>query len=163
VTMFMLCSLPDTPHRRVLTPKLRLRRFAIPGVYTEACTTSATDGEVWSRRPSKPPARIERGNGEQDRFARLRLWLRMSHIADAVHAAWESVLQTGQRGLEGDFYELGGDSLAAMELTTIIAERLNVEIPLTLPFEKPALSELVAAVKELTIGSPNGFAHRESY
>ena len=43
---------------------------------------------------------------------------------------WERYFGTRPIGIRDEFFDLGGDSLKAMNVSTIILEKLNVEIPL---------------------------------
>ena len=45
--------------------------------------------------------------------------------------AWASVLKVARVGIHDDLYELGGDSLTALELSTIVSERVGHEVPVS--------------------------------
>ncbi|MEW6269138.1 MAG: AMP-binding protein [Thermodesulfobacteriota bacterium] len=58
-------------------------------------------------------------------------------------ALWEKVLGARAVGLEDDFFELGGDSLAAVEMLEAAAEWLRCEVPVADFLERPTIACLV--------------------
>ncbi|MFE6049793.1 SDR family NAD(P)-dependent oxidoreductase [Kitasatospora sp. NPDC056446] len=66
-------------------------------------------------------------------------------IADRIGGLWTEILGT-EAGPDDDFFESGGDSLAAVQLVDRIRGELAVELPISALFDHPTLSELVAAV-----------------
>ncbi len=55
---------------------------------------------------------------------------------------WAEVLQLAQVGIHDNFFELGGHSLLAARVIARIHSDYQVELPLRLIFEKPAIAEL---------------------
>jgi thioesterase domain-containing protein/acyl carrier protein len=53
---------------------------------------------------------------------------------------------------EADFFDCGGDSLSALQLVDLIAERLQVEIPLSTMFEQSQVGQIAAFVEESEAG-----------
>jgi amino acid adenylation domain-containing protein len=53
---------------------------------------------------------------------------------------------------EADFFDCGGDSLGALQLVDLIAERLQVEIPLSTMFEQSQVGQIAAFVEESEAG-----------
>ncbi len=66
--------------------------------------------------------------------------------ADRVTGLWVEILGT-EAGPDDDFFESGGDSLAAVQLVDRIRGELGVELPISTLFDHPTLAELVAAVR----------------
>ncbi|MGW2182446.1 SDR family NAD(P)-dependent oxidoreductase [Streptomyces sp. NPDC001732] len=64
-----------------------------------------------------------------------------------VRLLWSEIL--GSPGApEDDFFETGGDSLAAVQLVERVREDLGVELPISALFDHPTLAEFSAAVEE---------------
>jgi acyl-coenzyme A synthetase/AMP-(fatty) acid ligase/thioesterase domain-containing protein/acyl carrier protein len=69
-------------------------------------------------------------------------------IARTVAQVWQEVLNTPVRSPEDDFFEAGGDSLAAITFTIEIERALAVELPLTLINEAPTFASFCQALRE---------------
>jgi amino acid adenylation domain-containing protein/FkbH-like protein len=67
----------------------------------------------------------------------------------AVAQVWAEVLGRDHVGATENFFDLGGDSLRAMEVISRLREELNVELPLIAFFEDPTVSHLAAAIRGL--------------
>jgi acyl-coenzyme A synthetase/AMP-(fatty) acid ligase/acyl carrier protein len=63
---------------------------------------------------------------------------------------WERVLRPGRRvGPDDDFFELGGDSMAAVEVMVCLESEYGVEIPVDVMFAASNLAELAAELDRL--------------
>lgn len=60
----------------------------------------------------------------------------------AVAKVWGEVLQLGEIDAAQNFFDLGGDSLKAMEVISRLQARLGVELPLLAFFEDPTITHL---------------------
>lgn len=67
---------------------------------------------------------------------------------EQVRAIWETILGLEEIGEEEDFFALGGTSLQAVEVFTLIHERLEVELPLSVLIEAPTVAALSEAVED---------------
>ena len=96
-------------------------------------TLQALD-EEWQRRETcgAAAAVVEEPHGRTER---------------AVGEIWTRVLQLECVDRNADFFDLGGDSLAALELMFGIEETLGVELPVTMIFEAPTIASLSAAIE----------------
>ncbi|MDB9305423.1 amino acid adenylation domain-containing protein [Nodularia spumigena CS-591/12] len=67
---------------------------------------------------------------------------------------WQQILQISKIGVNDNFFDLGGHSLQAMNLMALIYQELEIEIPLSMIYEKPTvgeLSEYIIYAKEMNI------------
>ena len=64
----------------------------------------------------------------------------------AMSTIWQQVLELPELGLEDDFMALGGDSLSAEELLTVVKDHFGVEIASTDIIAFPTLREFTARV-----------------
>ena len=61
---------------------------------------------------------------------------------------WAQVLDLERVGLHDDFFELGGNSILAMQLLSRMREAMQVELPLVSLFESPTIAGLAVAVAQ---------------
>ncbi|HEX8050393.1 MAG TPA: thioesterase domain-containing protein, partial [Solirubrobacterales bacterium] len=66
---------------------------------------------------------------------------------EKVRAIWETALGLEGIGDDEDFFALGGTSLQAVEVFTLIRERLGVELPLSALIEAPTIAALTESVE----------------
>ena len=84
--------------------------------------------------------------------ARPRLaGLRVAPRSDAEHAVsglWTEVLGLESLGVEDNFFDLGGDSIAAVQMITRLQRWLNAGVPLAALFEAPSIAGLARYVEQ---------------
>ncbi|GAB3489892.1 type I polyketide synthase [Amycolatopsis cihanbeyliensis] len=68
---------------------------------------------------------------------------------EVVAGIWRSVLGVPSVRPEDDFFELGGNSLVAVQLIAQIREATGVRLPLRSVFDTPTVAEMTATVAEL--------------
>jgi amino acid adenylation domain-containing protein len=63
-----------------------------------------------------------------------------------VAAIWADALRRDSVGIHDDFFELGGDSLLALRLLTMVRQQFDVELPATLLFERATVAAMATAI-----------------
>ena len=66
----------------------------------------------------------------------------------ALAKIWAELLDKPRIGVEDRFYQLGGDSIRAIQLLTVIEQRMQKEVPISLLFGDPTLARMAAAIAE---------------
>jgi long-chain acyl-CoA synthetase len=72
---------------------------------------------------------------------------------------WADVLDVGAVGVHDNFFEIGGDSLTAMEIAARVRATLGVEMDVTSVFERPTIAD---QVDELNVAERDNIAGREN-
>lgn len=79
----------------------------------------------------------------------------MASVESLVKSCWMQALDVAVFVPESDFFELGGDSVAAVQIAAQIRRELGIRINLMLFFESPRFDEFVAVVQHLSKESRN--------
>jgi amino acid adenylation domain-containing protein len=107
------------------------------------------------------PALPLNANGKVDRQALPDLehdrqqahYLAPRTITEEITAAiWADVLKLEAVGVQGHFFELGGDSLSAMSTVARLRRAFQVDVPVSLLFEQPVLANLSDHIDRLRAG-----------
>jgi amino acid adenylation domain-containing protein len=69
-----------------------------------------------------------------------------------VARAWSDVLGVPDLGRHSNFFELGGESLAAVQVVAMLSDEIGAEVPLRLVFEWPVLAEFSTALADARAG-----------
>lgn len=75
-----------------------------------------------------------------------------------VAKIWSQVLGMPAIGLYDDFFELGGSSLLAAQLVSLIAEDLDIELPIRCVYESPTVTTLAQTLQTLKQAGGNPLA-----
>ena len=78
-------------------------------------------------------------------------------VRDAVAQVWAEVLGRENVGPNDNFFDLGGDSLKALEVISRLHALIGIELPLIAFFEDPTIAHLahVLAGLQLAIAAPS--------
>ena len=98
-------------------------------------------------------------NGKIDRTAlplpdTIRPVLEMEYVEpqtefeEIVQEMWSEVLEVDKIGVYDNFLELGGDSLTGIRLMSRLSAAFELELPVTLIFQKPTIAQLAAHIEE---------------
>ncbi|MCP4657222.1 MAG: AMP-binding protein, partial [bacterium] len=79
-----------------------------------------------------------------------------------VADVWQEVLGVSQVGVHDNFFDLGGDSLIALQVVTRLRKVLPVEVQIRMLFENPTLTGFGTAVKELLTEAVEEFSKEEA-
>jgi len=72
-----------------------------------------------------------------------------NHVESTIAEIWASFLGIETVGTHDNFLELGGDSLRATQMALQIEDRLGIEVPVHLLFERPTVAELAMEISSL--------------
>ncbi len=125
--IFVVDALPLTASGKVLKRELR-DRFATVGPGYDSRSDSSGDGPD----PVAPRTSTEA----------------------AVAAIFEEVLDRRPFGVDDDFFDYGGHSLAAAQIVARVNDAFGVELPVTAVFDAATVAELAALVDDTPAGSP---------
>src|SRR5450432_2413662 len=71
----------------------------------------------------------------------------------AIAKIWMEVLGVPSIDSDANFFDIGGDSMKAMEVILRVSQVLHVELPLMAFFEDPTVEHLGAVVDEMSGGA----------
>ena len=128
-----------------------LPHYAIPSVFVEleALPIQATSGKVdRSELPPPPPRPARRDTGD---IARLPETAARPEKEALLVGAWEDVLRLdeGEVGPEDNFFDLGGHSLAAAQLSSCVEQGFGVHVSMPLFMEDPTPGGLLDRIEAL--------------
>jgi thioester reductase-like protein/amino acid adenylation domain-containing protein len=131
-----------------------LPHYAVPSVFVEleSLPIQATSGKVDRSELPPPPPRPTRSTREDaGSFARLSEDAPRSEKEALLARAWEDVLRLDEGGVrpEDDFFDLGGHSLAAAQLSSRVEQGFGVHVSMPLFMEDPTLAGLCYRIETL--------------
>ena len=131
--------------RRILQSSLP--HYAIPSVFVKlyALPLQATTGKVDREELPKPPTRVE--SAPEDPVWEVSDRASRPEKEEAMVRLFEDVLrlEKGDVGLEDNFFDAGGHSLAAAELLGRIEEVFGVRLPINVLLKEPSVAGLCDA------------------
>ncbi len=71
-----------------------------------------------------------------------------TEIEELIVEIWQTIFNISKIGIHDNFFDLGGESLMAIQITTRISETFEMEIPLSQVFKSPTVSTLAQYVEE---------------
>ena len=71
---------------------------------------------------------------------------------------WQSLLGLERVGVNDSFFELGGDSLLGIQLTSAVKKQLGAKVSAVTLFEAPTVAALAALIQSQTANAPQGGA-----
>ncbi|MEH2155519.1 non-ribosomal peptide synthetase [Nostoc sp.] len=137
-------SLTPSDLRRFLQQKLPA--YMIPSAFV-----------MLSIMPLNPNGKIDRKklpNPDETSIVESLYLAPRNHSENTLASIWQQVLQVLKIGVNDNFFDLGGNSLQAMNIMALIYQEFEIEIPLSIIYEKPTLAELseyIIYAKEMNI------------
>jgi amino acid adenylation domain-containing protein/thioester reductase-like protein len=131
-----------------------LPHYAVPSIFVEleSLPIQATSGKVDRSELQPPPPRPTSSTREvAASFARLPEDAPRSEKEALLARAWEDVLRLdeGEVRSEDDFFDLGGHSLAAAQLSSRVEQGFGVHVSMPLFMEDPTLAGLCDRIETL--------------
>jgi thioester reductase-like protein len=142
------------------SPEIRRRlqdslpHYAVPATFVEveALPLQATSGKVDRKRLPAPPARVAPRTPEPDEpVRRLSADAPRSEKEDLLARAWEDVLrlERGEVRRDDNFFDLGGHSLAAAQLSSRVEDAFGVHVSMGSFLEDPTVGGLCDRIEAL--------------
>lgn len=72
-----------------------------------------------------------------------------NELEGRICALWEAVLGVGKVGVDDDFFDLGGNSLVAVQLISQIRDALGEKLPMRTLFEAPTVGGMAATIERM--------------
>lgn len=129
--------------------RARLPQYMVPTEFVKMHELPLLpSGKVDLRALPPPPERVNES---------LRVVEPRSPTETKLAAFWCELLEVPEVGVTDDFFDIGGDSLLAMQLLARIRKQLEVEIPVRTLFDMPTIDRLA---REIETAKANGRAPR---
>lgn len=119
----------------------RVPSHAIPAAYVPVDELPSTGNGKLDARSLPEAEAHHRVGGASDGFDDD-----LTEVEASILDIWRSQLGFDAIGLDADFFDLGGDSLAGMQSVFLLGDRLGLELPEELIFANRSARELAAAV-----------------
>ncbi|PHM40752.1 non-ribosomal peptide synthetase [Xenorhabdus szentirmaii] len=110
----------------------RLPEYMVPASFTCIEAVPLTLNGKLDRRALPEPVR-----GNRDSYVAPR-----NELETQLCAIWQDVVGLEQVGIEDNFFRIGGNSLMAIKLTTVMRNQLEVDIPLNILFSHKSIALL---------------------
>lgn len=75
-------------------------------------------------------------------------------VETAIARLWSEVLGGERIGVDDDFFELGGNSLIAVQLIALIRKELGVRLPMRSLFEEPTVAGVTSLIEQARATTP---------
>ncbi|WP_326821534.1 type I polyketide synthase [Streptosporangium sp. NBC_01756] len=75
-------------------------------------------------------------------------------VESAIARLWSEVLGGERIGVDDDFFELGGNSLIAVQLIALIRKELGVRLPMRSLFEEPTVAGVTSLIEQARAAAP---------
>ena len=130
-----------------------LPHYAIPATFVEveALPLHDVSGKVDRQRLPEPPERVTRAPEPDEPVRKLSADAPRSEKEDLLARAWEDVLrlERGEVRRDDNFFDLGGHSLVAAQLSSRVEEAFGVHVSMGAFLEDPTVEGLCERIEAL--------------
>ncbi|MGZ8444779.1 MAG: phosphopantetheine-binding protein, partial [Candidatus Binatia bacterium] len=119
----------------------RLPPYMVPSVFVALPELPLTETGKVNRRALPDPGK------SRPNLATL-LVAPTTEVESKLAAIWEDVLSLDQVGVNDNFFDLGGHSLAATRVVSRVIKQFQLELPLQSLFQSPTVAEMAAVITE---------------
>lgn len=135
--------------------RLKLPDYMVPGTYVlQEELPLSSNGKV-DRQALAALAKAGERPADKTRVAPA------TELQAKIASVWEEVLRCKQVGIDDDFYELGGDSLRAIQCINLLKERYRIDLSLQDLFEAPNIGILARLIETKARESDQGADYEE--
>jgi acyl-coenzyme A synthetase/AMP-(fatty) acid ligase len=104
---------------------------------------------VLERLPLNPNGKVDRKALPEPEYAGAGDYeAPQGEVEVMLAGVWAEVLGLGQVGRNDNFFEVGGHSLAILQVQQKLRQSLSISLPLRLYFEKPQLADIASVIQE---------------
>ncbi|WP_299497293.1 non-ribosomal peptide synthetase [uncultured Shewanella sp.] len=142
-------KLSNTPYVGTSQYETELRSFLqgilpdyiVPSLFVEVDEFPLTINGKLDRKSLPKPNLIESNNYVPPR----------NYIEEELCDIWASILGLESVGIDDNFFRIGGDSISAIKLGAQVKKRLNRELPLSLLYGNPRISDVSDCLKPIEV------------
>ena len=128
------------------------RRRHAPSCRPATSTRASASGSSWSRCTRRRRARPPAANGPDLPTAYTPP---SSDVERQITAVWQDALGIDDIGIYDNFFDLGGNSLVALQVIARLKAQLKVPLPVVALFEAPTISALARYVQPEAADDPD--------
>ncbi len=130
----------------------RLPAYMVPSAFVTLDSLALTpNGKV--HRAALPAPGLPVGDGGAQPRTEVELLLQ---------GIWSELTGVDRVGIRADFFKIGGHSLLGARMLSRLRDELDVELPLSLVFDRPTIEGLAAAVEDLFLAEAEGLAREQA-
>ena len=118
----------------------RLPRSMVPTLFVARdCFPRTANGKI-DHDALAPPESANRGESKPEALAPR------SRIEAKLLAIWRTALEISEIGVDDDFFDLGGHSLAAVQIAASICKEFEIQLPASVLLDYPTIAKLAVRV-----------------
>ncbi|MBY7025342.1 MULTISPECIES: non-ribosomal peptide synthetase [Clostridium] len=120
--------------------KEKLPNYMIPNIYVETSSFPLNSNGKIDRK------KIKELNKNNTEIFNKEVVLPKTEIQHSIYSAWKKILKCESLSVTNNFFEVGGDSISAIQCVNLLKNNYNIEISLKDLFESSSIKELESKV-----------------